>query len=294
VLTNVTWSVSNNQISATNVSYSYSFKTATTGSIKTITFAVSGANLAGTPVIVKNFGVPAGTVARAGQTITYTVTTPVSVAAGLPIYLEFSGMTNGSPVGPYTTNITTANVTPATIDGPTTSSTVTLAATSTAVNVAVDKSLTFTLDTPSFQLAMDPSLAALADQTQVIGLTVLTNANSGYTLTVNDNATGLQSSGTGNPTIARASVGKANSLAWPGASRFGYTVTSTGATADTAFASTKYAGYTSAGEQIASHAGPTGGTADTITITNRVAIDYSTATGDYSDTVTYTVTPNYT
>ena len=292
-LTNVTWSVSNNQVSATSVNYSYSFKTAATGSIKTITFAVSGAGLAGTPAIVKNFGVPSGTVARVGQTITYTVTTPVSVTAGLPLYLEFSGLTNSSTLGAYTTNITTANVTPATIDGPTTSSTVTLAATSTAVNVAVDKSLTFTLDTTSFQLAMDPSLAALADQTQVIGITVLTNANSGYTLTVNDNATGLQSSGTGSPTIARASVGKANSLAWPGAGRFGYTVTATGATADTAFASSKYAGYTSAGEQIASHSGPTGGTPDTITITDRVAIDYSTATGDYTDTVTYTVTPNY-
>src|SRR5438105_9364691 len=98
-LTNVSWTVTNNQVSATAVTYSYSFKTATTGTIKTITFAVSGAALGGAPAIVKNYGIPAGTVARAGQTITYTATTPVSVAARVPIYIEFSGLTNGTPAG---------------------------------------------------------------------------------------------------------------------------------------------------------------------------------------------------
>ncbi len=140
---------------------------------------------------------------------------------------------------------------------------------------------------------MDPSLAALADQTASVGLTVQTNANSGYTLTVADNATGLQSSATGSPVIAKVSTGKATSLTWPGAPKWGYTVTATGATADAAFSGSKYAGYTSAGEQIASRAGPTGGTADTITIANRVAIDFTVPAVVYTDTLTYTVTPNY-
>src|SRR5207237_511390 len=95
-LTNVSWTVTNNQVSATGVTYSYSFKTATTGTIKTITFAVSGAGLAGTPAIAKNYGIGAGTVSRSGQTITYTVTSAVSVSAGIPIYVEFSGLTNSS------------------------------------------------------------------------------------------------------------------------------------------------------------------------------------------------------
>ena len=138
-LTSVNWSVSNNQVSATAVTYSYSFKTATTGTIKTITFAVSGAGLGGAPAIVKNYGIPAGTVARAGQTITYTVTTPVSVAASVPIYIEFSGLTNGTPAGGYTTSITTQTSVPATIDGPTTSNTVTLAANNTAVTVTLPR-----------------------------------------------------------------------------------------------------------------------------------------------------------
>jgi hypothetical protein len=136
-------------------------------------------------------------------------------------------------------------------------------------------------------------LPALADQSASVGLTVQTNANSGYTLSVADAATGLQSSSTGNPAIAKVSTGKASSVTWPGATKWGYTVTGTGATVDAAFSGSKYAGYTSAGEQIASRSGATGGTADTIAIANRIAIDYAAATGVYTDTLTYTVTPNY-
>ena len=292
-LTNVTWSVSNNQISATNVSYSYGFKTASNGTIKTITFVVSGSGLGGTPAIARNYGIGAGTVSRSGQTITYTVTSAVSVSTGIPIYVEFSGLTNSGTAGSYTTVITTQTAAPATIDSATSPS-VTLASNNTAVTVAVDKSLTFTIDTPAFELDLDPSLPALADQTSTVGLTVQTNANSGYTLTVGDSATGLQSSSTGNPTIADVSAGKASSVTWPGAPKFGYTVTATGATADAAFSGGKYAGYVSAGEQVASRSNATGGTADTISVTNRVAIDYSTPAVVYSDTITYTVTPNYT
>jgi hypothetical protein len=294
-LTNTSWTVTNNQVSATPVSYDYSFKTATTGTIKTITFVVSGAGVGGsaTPTIVKNYGIGAGTAARVGQTITYTVTGAVSISASIPIYVEFSGLTNSGTAGSYTTAITTNTNVPAVIDGPTNTSPVTLAASNTAVTVTIAKSATFTIDTTAFTLAMDPSLPALADQSQTVGLTVLTNANSGYTLTVGD-STGLKSSSTGTPVIAAVSAGKATSLAWPGADKFGYTVTATGATADGAFSASKYAGYVAAGEQVASRANPTGGTADTISIINRVAIDYGAPAGDFTDTITYTMTPNYT
>jgi hypothetical protein len=40
---------------------------------------------------------------------------------------------------------------------------------------------------------MDPSLASLADQSHTSNLTILTNANSGYRLTVCDLSTGLRS-----------------------------------------------------------------------------------------------------
>jgi hypothetical protein len=292
-LTSPAWSVSNNQVSATPVIYTYSFKTAATGTIKFITFAVSGAGLAGTPAIAKAYGIGAGSVARSGQTITYTVSSAVSVSLGIPIYIEFSGLTNSGTPGSYTTTVTTQTAVPATIDTAV-SPAVPLAASNTAVTVTIAKSTTFTIDTTGFTLALDPSLPALADQSQTVGLTVLTNANSGYTLTVGDLATGLQSSSTGNPVIADVSANKAGSLAWPGANKFGYTVTTTGATPDAAFSGSKYAGYTAAGEQVASRANPTGGTADTISIINRVAVDYGAPTGDFTDTVTYTLTPNYT
>jgi hypothetical protein len=291
-LTNMSWTVSNNQVAATNVSYAYSFKTTTAGTIKTITFAVSGAGLAGAPTITRAFGIGAGTVARAGQTITYTVTAAVAIPANIPIYIEFGGLTNSPTAGSYTTAITTQNAVAATIDNGTTPA-VALAANNTAVTVTLAKSLTFTVDTTAFELDMDPSLPALADQSATVGLTVLTNANSGYTLAVADNATGLQSSATGNPVIPKVSTGKATSLAWPGAPVWGYTVTGTGATIDAAFSGSKYAGYTSAGETIATHGAATGATADTISIANRVAINYASMSGVYSDTVTYTVTPNY-
>src|SRR5437762_3707961 len=65
-LTSVSWTVSNNQVNATGVTYSYSFKTATVGIIGKITFVVSGAGLAGTPTVSRNYGIGAGTVARSG------------------------------------------------------------------------------------------------------------------------------------------------------------------------------------------------------------------------------------
>lgn len=291
--TNMSWTVSNNQVGAASVTYGYSFTPATTGIIKTITLAVSGAGLAGTPTISRNFGIGAGTVARSGQTITYTVTSAVAVSAGVPIYLELAGLTNSSTAGSYTTTITTQTAVPATIDTGTTPA-ITLAASNTAVTVSIAKSMTFTVNNTAFELDLDPSLPALADQSATVGLSVQTNAHSGYTLTVADSATGLQSSASGNPVIGKVSAGKATAATWPGAPGWGYTVTGTGATIDAAFTGTKYAGYVSAGEQIASRSGTTGGTADAISIVNRVAIDYSVAAAVYSDTLTYTVTPNYT
>ncbi len=181
---------------------------------------------------------------------------------------------------------------PATIDSGTTPA-VTLAAKNTAVTVSVAQSLTFTINNTAFELDMDPSLAALADQTATVALTILSNANSGYTLAVADNPTGLQSSSTGNPVIPDVSAGKAGSVVWPGAPKWGYTVTGTGATIDPAFTGTKYAGYTSAGETIATRTNAGGAAADTVSIQNRVAINYSVASGVYTDTIVYTVTPNY-
>ena len=39
--------------------------------------------------------------------------------------------------------------------------------------------------------------------------------------------------------------------------------------------------------------GPTGATADTLVLTDQVAVDYSVPAGTYTDTITYVVTPTY-
>jgi hypothetical protein len=299
-LTNLSWAVSNNQGGATPANYAYSFKTATTGTIKTVTFTVSGAGLAGAPAIVVAYGIGAGTVARVGQVITYTVTAAVSVSAGIPIFIELSGLTNPA-AGSYTTAVATNTAAPAVIDSGTTPAVV-FAASNTAKTIVVAKSLTFTLDTTAFQLTMDPSLPALADQSYTSNITILTNANSGYTLTVADLATGLQSASTGNPTIPQVSATMATAVAWPAApaNATGYTVTGTGVgdagfAVNAAFAGgTKYAGYRNAGDVVALSTTATGATANTCAITDQTEIDYATASGTYTDTITYTATPNYT
>jgi hypothetical protein len=297
-LTNVQWSVSNNQKSTTGVTYTYSFTTGGTNTIATVDFAVSGAGLGdgGSVGLGVVYGLGAGTASRSGQTITYTVSAPASVPAGTPIYIEFTNLTNTATTGNYTTSVSTKNGGPA-LDGPTVSNTVSIADSNTAVSVTIAKSLTFTTSASSYQLGLDPGLPALADQSKAVTLTVLTNANQGYTLSVANSATGLRAGGlAGTPTVAAFSTGKGTSAVWGGAvDKYGYTVGSGGGspTIDNAFSGSKYAGFKSAGESIASRTTPTGNTPDSITLTNRVAIDYAQSAGTYTDTLTYTVVPNY-
>jgi hypothetical protein len=92
-LTNPTWPVSTIQVKATPVTHARSFKTATAGTIKTITSVVSGARLRGASAIAKNHGIGAGTVARGPNTISYAVMSAVPVPVGILIYIEFFGRT---------------------------------------------------------------------------------------------------------------------------------------------------------------------------------------------------------
>lgn len=298
VLTNPSWSVSNSQVSATGVTYTFQFTTATAGTVGSVAMTVP-AGTAGTPAIASNYGVGAGSIALASNTLTYTVTSPASIAAGTPILISVSGLTNTSTAGDYTSTITTkdnASPTPATIDSATTAA-VTFGANNTAVTAVVAKSLTFTNNTSSFTWLLDPSLAALSDLTKDVTLTVKTNAGAGYTVAVKNS--GLVS---GTYSIPAVSTGVATGVATAsfGANKYGYKVAvtaggSSGAAAQSALATSgNYVGYTTgAGETAVSASGPTGNTADSIVITNRVKIDYTTKAGTYADTITYIVTPSY-
>jgi len=287
------WSVSNNATSATGVSSTYEIDTETAATIATVTMTVP-AGTAGTPTVVTNYGIGAGTVGLAANTLTYTVTSPTWVASRTPILIEIGGLTNTSTPAAFTSDITTIDANPLTIDGPTTTNSITFGDTNTVITVVVAKSLTFTNDTSSFILLMDPALSALADETKDVTLTVRTNASSGYTLQANDTAAGLN---TGTDTVARFSNGQTGHAAWGGTvDKYGYKITPTisGTAALTgAMAGGDYAGYSNTPETLVSRTDPTGNTPDQLVVTNRVKIDYAQDAGTYGDTLTYTVTPSY-
>jgi hypothetical protein len=290
-LTNVSWAVSNNQVSATGVQYTYNFTTATSGLITSVTMTVP-TGTAGTPTVVQNVGIGAGTVSRSGTTITYTVTTPATVAAGIPVMLAFGGLTNTGTAGTNTSTVTTNVLSLVALDSGTSNS-VTFGATNTAVSVNVAESTVFSTDTSSYTLDMDPSFSSLATQTKAVTLSITSNAGHGYTLNVKD--TGLT---TGTFTIPGASSGMATAAAWPSGSHYGYSTTLTGTTGSPSLGGTlgtsgNYAGYTGGGENILTATGATGQSGHTLVMTNKVEVDYAAAAGTYSDTVTYTLTPSY-
>ncbi len=292
-LTGVGWAASNAQISATSITYSWQFTPATTATLSSVTLTVP-TGTAGTPAIAANYGIGAGSVGLSGTTVTYTITTPVSLTSATPIYIELSGFTNTGTAGSYTSVVTTSNG--SSVDTGTSQS-VTFGATTTAATVVVSKSMTVTNDTTAFTLLMDPGVTALADLNKDVTLNVKTNAGSGYGLSVK---AGLLTSG--GETIPVASPGIATGVATGSfaANTFGYKMTATAGNASGLAVqgaglsvANNYVGYTTAGETAASATGPTGASGDTIVLNNRVKISYDTSGGVYTSTITYTVTPSY-
>ena len=179
------------------------------------------------------------------------------------------------------------------MDTATSSNSVALSNNSTVVTVVVARSTSFTSDTTSFGMLMDPSIATLTDKTRAVVLTVRTNANTGYTLATKTNqqlSDGVNTILAVPTTVSTAS----NSFT---ANHFGYAVAVAPGASSLATAlgglitSGYYAGYTLAGEDAVSSTTRTNG--DTITITNRAKLDYMQVANTYTGTITYTVTPNY-
>ena len=52
-------------------------------------------------------------------------------------------------------------------------------------------------------------------------------------------------------------------------------------------------GYPSSPATFFSATGPTGTTADTLVVTNQVAVSYAVPAGAYTDTITYVLTPTF-
>lgn len=294
-LTSVSWAVSNSEVAATSVSYTYQFTTATSGTVSSVTMSVP-TGTAGTPAIGTVYGIGAGVVALAGTNLTYSVTTPATIAAGTPVYIQITGLTNTAVAGSYTSTVTTDSSLGTLDTG--TSQSVTFGLNNTAVTVAIPQSLTFTNSTPSFQFDMDPSLPALADASHTVTLTVTTNAGKGYTLSVAD--AGLKAtSGSTTYTIPPASTGTGTGVSTFPSNAFGVSATLTsggvsGAALQGSLATSgDYVGYTTTGQTFLSATGPTGNSGDSLALDNQVKISYSTPAGIYTDTITYTATPSY-
>jgi hypothetical protein len=117
----------------TKASYEILFTTATTGTIKTITVAYPAGFSVGAAKLVERIGIGAGTLSASGTVLTYTVSSPVSIPAGIPIRLEFANIIHPGIPGAFPVTITTKgtfNI----IDGPT-SSTTSIAQIGTAANL---------------------------------------------------------------------------------------------------------------------------------------------------------------
>ncbi len=311
-LASVSWTVSNTITAGTNITYAYSFRTASSGTIASITMTVPSGT-GGTLAVARNFGIGAGTVTLAAGLITYQVTTPVSVSTGIPIYLEFSGVTNTSTAGSYTSTITTKLNNGNTIDSGTSNSN-NFSSGGVATTIAVARSTVFSIDTNAFTMQLDPSVNTVG--TQPINLGVSSNAKNGYTLQCKVDK---QPTGVSNPSEALApyTSGMASAAPWAsgGAGMFGYSVavTNNGGGDSPAsgglLSSTNFAGFTVAGENCGAATGSTGNplgsnlsgcgiglcasAAHAWLVNVRAAVDYTTVADLYQDTITFTVTPSY-
>jgi hypothetical protein len=114
------WFVSNTAVSATGVTYSYSFTTATNATLSKFTMTVP-AGTAGTPALgsVTPSAVGGGSLSAGSNTLTYSFT-PVPVSSGTAVTIQITGLTNTATTGSYTSVISTFNGS-ALVDGGTTS-----------------------------------------------------------------------------------------------------------------------------------------------------------------------------
>lgn len=92
------WVLQSNNIANTQASYDITFRTGLTQTLKTIELSFpAGTNLINA-LLLEASGVGPGTLSKSGQTLTYTISTPVSVTASTVIRLEFGNVYN--PISP--------------------------------------------------------------------------------------------------------------------------------------------------------------------------------------------------
>jgi hypothetical protein len=119
-LTSVTLIPMNNIVN-TRTTYDIFFKTATTGTIKTIHMSFpSGFDVSAANHIIERSGIGSGSISTpSSTTLIFTVSNPVSVPAGTNIRLEIGRIVNSNTAGNFRVSIATENTISTIIDGPT-------------------------------------------------------------------------------------------------------------------------------------------------------------------------------
>lgn len=314
----VTFTSSNNSAAATNVTYTWTF--AGTGQtaavdVKTIVVTPPGGT-PGSPDLAHAllYGLPSGCTADFSGwpfiSLTAASTGACEIGTSDVLALSLGGFTNPSTSGSVSTTIEMDDATsPVATDlarGSDSSSSI--APTSTSVNILVPESLTFTNDTTDIEMTAIPGGAEV--DAAPVTMTISTNAEKGYKLdacVTTANALTLQAATTTPaPKIPQAGTTTAAPLSNVASGHnpgFGASATINGTGAaltapwDGTSSGTNVLGYDSSctdasgDAQIASNAGPTDG--DTLTLTNKVALDGSQAGGTYKGEIDYTVTPTY-
>ena len=287
-----TWWVSDATVNHSGVTYAWDFTPLTATAIGKVAITLTSTTTTGSAglTVVDAFGIPTGgTLTLSAGVLTYAFAPSVTLQPGQHAFLSIAGFANTATPGFYAGTLTTQTAAAATIDtfrygavdfdDPVTTA---LPAIAPRVTVTTPNTLTVyvsPLDRP--------------DVSTNLTATIATNATNGYTLAVS--ATPLTgATGTINP-VSTGIATAVTPAAFP-ANRFGYAITNISGVgagvAQGSLAGGSYAGYTAAGQTAVAATGQAAA-GDTVTIANRVRVDYLQPAGTYTSTLTYTVTPSY-
>lgn len=278
---------SNATTGGTGAVYGWEFVSRTATPIASITITIPSAAAGTVAGLYLAGGVhlpTTGTLSRSGSTLTYTLSTPVTVPAGRHMYLSVAGFTNQATSNWYTSTITT------------------LASGGAAIDVAQSGAVFFTNAAPVL-VVPDPNSTVTApaqtvvyvdpltgsDSTVVLTATVRSNATNGYSLRMAGTpVTGIYGA------LTPVSGGLAGQVAGAafGTNRFGYNVAVNGTGVSTG-TSGSYSGYVGGGEVVATAGKPTSVNGDTVQVTNRIKVDYLQKAGVYTGTMTFQLTAAY-
>ena len=105
-LSGVSWTVSDPQTGATNVTYAFAFTTTGAATITKVTMTLPACT-GGTPTVGTVYGLGAGEAALVGDELSYTLTSTATVPAGTRVALSFAGLTNTHTTGSRVVSVTT-------------------------------------------------------------------------------------------------------------------------------------------------------------------------------------------